>query len=135
MNRKPRNDSADHLPWSVTLRFGSVLLACVLLAMSVGATLTPQIANLCYLFGLNGIAFYFCLELAADYRTKKWRNDSSRFAEHRLSRRLDAESRAAQLNAHTLPTEQSTGRIESAIDSQADFAVYLGRQSQPTLSV
>lgn len=135
MKLSPRNDSADHLPWSVTLRFGSVLLACVLLAMSAGASLTPQISKLCYLFGLNGIAFYFCLELAADYRTKRWMSDSSRFAEQRLARRLHAEHRAAQINAHIQANENSTGNIENAIDSQADLAVYLGRQSQPTLSV
>ncbi|MFM9964612.1 MAG: hypothetical protein ACKV2Q_25695 [Planctomycetaceae bacterium] len=135
MNRKTRHDSADHLPWSVTLRFGSVLLGCVLLAMSAGATLTPQIAKLCYLFGLNGIAFYFCLELAADYRTKHWMDANSRFAEQRLAHRLHAENRVAQINAYLQAEENSTGKIESAIDSQADLAVYLGRPSQPTLSV
>lgn len=135
MNLSLRNEPADNLPWSVTLRFGNVLLACVLLALSAGASMTPQIANLCYLFGLSGMAFYFCLELVAEHRAGKCLRTNASSAEHRLSCRLRAENHAARLNAHVLSTEDTASNIESAMDSQADISAYLGAQTQPTLSV
>ncbi len=135
MNLSPRNDSVDHLPWSVMLRFGTVLLACVLLAMSAGASLTLPIANLCYLFGLSGMAFYFCLELAADYRAGSCQRANSSSAEQRLTRRVRAENSTAKLNSHVLSAEDSTDNIERAMDSHSDLAVFLGAQTQPTLSV
>ena len=135
MNLPSRNEPADNLPWSVTLRFGNVLLACVLLALSAGASLTPQIAKLCYLFGLSGMAFYFCLELAAEHRAGKWLRANASSAEQRLARRLSAENSTAKLNPHVLSQENSADNIERAMDSHSDLAVFLGAQTQPTLSV
>ena len=135
MNLPSRNEPADNLPWSVTLRFGNVLLACVLLALSAGASLTPQITNLCYLFGLSGMAFYFCLELAAEHRAGRSLRANASSAEHRLACRLRAENHAGRPNAHIQSKEDTAGNIESAMDSQADFSMYLGAQTQPTLSV
>ena len=135
MNLSPRNESADNLPWSVTLRFGNVLLACVLLALSAGESLTPQTANLCYLFGLSGMAFYFSLELAADYRAGKCLSENASSAERRLACRLHAETNTAKLNPHAQPREDYTDNIERAMDSHSDLAVFLGAQTQPTLSV
>ena len=135
MNLSPRNEATDNLPWSVTLRFGTVLLACVLLAMSAGASLTSQIANLCYLFGLSGMGFYFCLELVAEHRAGKWLRANSSSAEHRLTRRLHAENSSSKLNPHVLPQEKSADKIERATDSHSDLAVFLGARTQPTLSV
>lgn len=135
MNLPTRNEPAENLPWSVTLRFGNVLLACVLLALSAGASLTPQVANLCYLFGLTGMAFYFCLELAAEHRAGKWLRANAISAEQRLACRLRAENHSTKLNAHVLSTEDTVSNIESAMDSQADFSAFIGAQTQPTLSV
>ena len=135
MNLPSRNEPADNLPWSVTLRFGNVLLACVLLALSAGASLTPQIANLCYLFGLSGMAFYFCLELAAEHRAWKCLRANASSAEQRLASRLRAENSTAKLSPHVLSPEDSVDHIERAMDSHSDLAVFLGAQTQPTLSV
>lgn len=135
MNLSPRNEPADNLPWSVTLRFGNVLLACVLLALSAGSSLTPQVASLCYLFGLSGMAFYFCLELVAERRAGKWLRANSSSAEHRLACRLRAESHSAKQNAHCQPQADISGTIESAMDSQVELIVLLGTQTRPTLSV
>ena len=115
MNLSPRNEPADNLPWSVTLRFGNVLLACVLLALSAGASLTPQIANLCSLFGLCGMAFYFCLELAAEYRAGRCLRATASSAEQRLACRLRAETNTAKLNPHVLSQEDSTNNIELGV--------------------
>lgn len=135
MSQPSRNEAADNLPWSVTLRFGNVLLACVLLALSAGVPLTPQVAHLCHLFALSGMAFYFCLELAAERRAGKRLRANASSAERRRACRLRAENHAAKFNAHVLPVEDANGNIECAMDRKADFSAFLGAQTQPTLSV
>ncbi|MBC7815837.1 MAG: hypothetical protein IAG10_02940 [Planctomycetaceae bacterium] len=135
MKQFTRNNAADNLPWPVTMRFGNVLLSCVLLALSAGHSLPPHIAGLCYLFGLSGLAFYFCLELVANRRSQQRSQAASAVAAERLTRRLRAEKAVAVPDRDTTSAEHTTGDIESAMDSKADFDVYVGLQTQPTLSV
>ncbi len=135
MNVSPQNELGENVPWSVTLRFGNVLLACVLLALSAGASLTPQITKLCYLFGLSGMAFYFGLELVVEYRAGRCLRATASSAEPRLSCPLRAESSTTKLSSHVLSQEVSADNIERAMDSHSDLAVFLGAPTQPTLSV
>jgi len=136
MNLKTRTATKDDLPFAVTLRFGALLLACVLLALSGGHSLTTNIANVCYLFGLSGLAFYFCLEFTANQRIQSQANAARNSAEQRLSRRMRIETKAALLHQQeSAPQEPSAGSIESAMDSQADLDTFLGMPTQPTLSV
>lgn len=69
-----------------TFRFGIIILACILFGLGWGHSLTPQLAGVCQMFGLCGLAFYFCLELVAYYRDQS-RTALVRYsAERRLSR-------------------------------------------------
>lgn len=49
-------------------RFTIVLLACIVFSLGWGSLLAPNIAGVCRMFGLCGLAFYFALELVAYYR-------------------------------------------------------------------
>ena len=82
-----RNEASGNLPWSVTMRFGTVMVACVLLALSGGQSLTPRVALLCYLSGLVGMACYFCSELVADQHSCKQAAESCQANADRLARR------------------------------------------------
>lgn len=88
--------------WPVTLRFGSLLLACVLLALHWGRSLSEEVADLCELFGICGLAFYFALELVADQRaraaSKKQRTIG--LGDSRLEFRLQAEHKMARIVEH-----------------------------------
>ena len=117
------------------MRFGNVLLACVLLSFSGGNSLTPQMAQVCYLFGLLGLACYFSLELVSDQRERRSSHVSSHTAEVRLSRRLRAERNVSIQNNLGSMDEPCTGIVESAMDSKAELDVYLGPSTQSTLSV
>ena len=97
-----RNESDDSA-CNVMLRFGSMLLTCVLLALNWGANLPPEIASLCQTFGMCGMAFYFSLELVADQRARQARanrkvNPGS--GDQRLSEWIRAEEMAAQFTAN-----------------------------------
>ena len=83
----------------VVLRFGTLLLACVLLALNWGRALSQDVANMCQLFGVCGLAFYLSLELVADQRAKQETNTNMNFylGDHRLSQRLLAEQTMAQI--------------------------------------
>ena len=129
-----RNDIADNLPWPVTMRFGTVLLSCVLLAMSCGPELTAAMAKHCYLCGLSGMAFYFSLEFVAQQRAHLQARAAARSAEKRLSRRMQTQKRIEECHRDSSAAEVR-GDIESAMDSKADFETYVGLQTQPALSV
>ena len=135
MNRSTGNDIADNLPWPVTMRFGTVLLSCVLLALSCGPELTAAMAKHCYLCGLFGFACYFSLEFVAHQRCQAHARSASRSSERRLARRMRLEQAVAASQQASASHQQPTGEIESAMDSQADFDVFVGLQTQPTLSV
>lgn len=49
-------------------RFLIIVLACVLLGLGWGNSLDPSMAGICKMFGLCGLAFYFCLVLVAYQR-------------------------------------------------------------------
>ncbi len=129
-----RNDIAENLPWPVTMRFGTVLLSCVLLAMSCGPELTAAMAKHCYLCGLCGLAFYFSLEFVAQQRAHSQARAAARAAEKRLSRRMQTQKLIDEFHRDSAVAEV-LGDIESAMDSKADFETYVGLQTQPTLSV
>jgi CheY-like chemotaxis protein len=57
---------------SEVFRFAIVILACLLLGMGWGTSLTSELAGVCAMFGKCGLAFFFCLELVAYYRDR-WR--------------------------------------------------------------
>lgn len=85
-------------PMQVMLRFGTFLLACVLLALYWGRSLPHGVAEMCQLFGLCGLAFYFVLEAVADQRARKEECDSDTpycWADQRLSQRIRAEDKMA----------------------------------------
>lgn len=135
MNFISQNPDADNLTWSDTMRFGAMILACVLLAASVGQSLTPQMAQVCYLFGMTGQACCFCLELVADHRRRRHTKASLQVAENRLSNRLQAEHKMPPNTPYVNSEEPRTGNVESAMDSTADMSAYLGPISQASLSV
>jgi hypothetical protein len=93
------SEKSAHAPGQVTLRFGSLLLACLLLALNGGRSLSSDVANMCQFFGICGLAFYFSLELAAGQRAKQEMDTTTyfRLGDHRLSQRLRAEHLMAQI--------------------------------------
>lgn len=137
MNLSTRNGTADDLPWPVTMRFGTVLLSCNLLALSFGSELTVEMAKVCHLSGLVGMALYFSLELVAHHRARAHSNAVCRSSEQRLSCCLRDKSKLVTSHHEppSSPRESASGHIESAMDSKADFETYLGPNTQPTLSV
>lgn len=86
---------------NVMFRFISLLLSCVLLALNMGRSLSHEVANLCQLFGLCGMAFYFCLELVADQRARNELKAKTniRAGDQRLANRLQTEQAMAVLVA------------------------------------
>ena len=93
------HENSAYDPGQVMLRFGTLLLACVLLALNWGRSLSPDVANMCQLFGICGLAFYFSLEMVADQRAKQEMNTNTNFllGDHRLSQRLLGEHMMAQI--------------------------------------
>lgn len=92
-----RHKEPADAPFPVMFRFGTLLLACVLLALNGGHSLSQAVASLCQIFGLCGLAFYFCLELAADKRVRQETETDVNHREKRLSRRLYAETTMAKI--------------------------------------
>lgn len=135
MSVSSRSDESNSLSWSVTMRFGTVLMACVLLAASAGQSLTVDMANVCYSFGMLGLTSYFCLELVADQRGRRQVTRCSHDAERQLSRRLKREQRMAAQMQQVASAEHHSEKTESAMDSTADMNVYLGANSPPVLSL
>lgn len=92
-------------PEQVVLRFGTFLLACVLLALHWGRSLSQELADICQLIGLCGLAFYFALEAVADQRARQEQQkeqqdtnaDGFMLGDQRLSRRLSAEKKMASI--------------------------------------
>ena len=97
VERTDRNSESADAPFQVTLRFGTFLLACVLWAFQFRHDLPQMVANLCQLFGLCGLAFYFCLELAANQQAQQEVQPVVNFGDHRLSLRLHAETKMARI--------------------------------------
>lgn len=87
-------------PQQILLRLATFLLACVLLALHWGHSLSQEVADLCRFVGLNGLAFYFALELVADQRARKEQQDTKMsfvLGDQRLSHRLREEKRMATI--------------------------------------
>jgi hypothetical protein len=114
-------------------RFGTVLLSCNALSFSGGHFITAPVARLCYLLGLSGFAFYFVLELVADQYARWQQQSRQQSDETRLARRITIERPlAVPPNLHA---ESDSGCcIESAMDSHADLAVFVGPTGSPILS-
>lgn len=140
-----QHESGENVTWQAAFRFSIVIMAAALLGMSYGRSLTPDIASLCYVFGLNGLAFYFSLELVADQRAHRQATLLQRSAERKLSRRVWGDAKTALCHEEMKKqedvkkkgekkTEQKPLEIESAMDSTAGLEVYLGPTSQPVLS-
>lgn len=128
------NNDSENVTWQAAMRFSMVVLSSALFGMYYGQSLPPEIGQLCWSFALNGLAFYFSLELVADQRAHRRELRSRRTAEQSLSRRLQRERNVAA-HVATEKGEQRTGTLESAMDSTADLAMFLGPTSQPVLSV
>ena len=127
-------DDTEHMTWQAAVRFSMVVMSSLLFGMHYGQSLPAEFGELCRLFALSGLAFYFSLELVADQRAQKHTNLSQRVAEWKLSRRLRREDKMAALFEADKSREQPLGSVESAMDSHADLAMYLGPTAQPVLS-
>ncbi len=130
------NDT-ENMTWQAMMRFSMVVLSSLLFGMYCGQSVPPEIGELCRLFALSGMAFYFSLEMVADRRLHRRVLISQYLAERKLMRKLHCEDKLAAANkaaAANKVTEHPLGSVESAMDSSADLAVYLGRSSQPVLS-
>jgi hypothetical protein len=131
--RKWINDTGD-MTWQAAMRFSMVVMSALLFGMHYGQSLPPEIGELCRLFALSGLAFYFSLELVADQRAQRRANLARDTAERKLSRRLQRKDKLGTVAEAAKPSEQGSERIESAMDSSADLAVYTGATAQPVLS-
>lgn len=127
-------DGTENVSLQAALRFSTVMLAALLLGMNYGQSLTPEIAGLCHTFGWCGLAFYFSLELVADQRARRQATVLQRSVERKLSWRLRADAVMASYVEEEKSHGQSSGGIESAMDSCAGLDVYLGPIGQPVLS-
>lgn len=128
------NDSTENLPWQAAMRFSMVVMSSLLFGMHYGQSLPPEIGEVCRAFAISGLAFYFSLELVANQRIHQWARVSQQVAEQKLSRRVYSEDKAISYHKSAEPDEQHSGNVESAMDSCADLAVYLGPTAQPVLS-
>lgn len=135
------NDT-ENMTWQAMMRFSMVVMSSLLFGMYCGQSVPPEIGELCRLFALSGMAFYFSLEMVADRRIHRRVLVLQSVAERKLTRQLHCEDKLAAAtkatkaaaSKDTRAAEQSSGNVESAMDSTADLAVYLGRTSQPVLS-
>ena len=120
MPKEDRHQMSEPVAWPVAMRFGTVLLACVLLALKSGHSLPPFAANLCQLFGLCGLAFYFCLELVAYHRDQNRALLLRYSAERRLSREpFLGQDRVNGVAAKTVD-------VRAMAQSQATFSFPIG---------
>ena len=138
----------ENMTWQAMMRFSMVVLSSLLFGMYCGQSVPPEIGELCRLFALSGMAFYFSLEMVADRRTHRRVLVAQYLAERKLTRQLHCEDKlvsssktlkatapkTTNISEQSFGVEQSLGNVESAMDSTADLAVYLGRTSQPVLS-
>lgn len=104
--RSPQ-ESAQSLQ-QIFIRLTSFAIAFLMLAMSIGWPLSREIADACWIAGLNGIAFYFALELVADQRARQEQQSQlsteAGFAlgDQRLAHRLLEEQRLARIRESEL---------------------------------
>lgn len=70
-------------------RFGIMILACMLLSLGWGRSLDGPTAGICKMFGLCGLAFFFCLELVAYHRAESRRKVLRYSIEQRLAQQLE----------------------------------------------
>lgn len=109
-------ESAQSLQ-QILIRLTSFALAFLLLAISIGWPLSQQLADVCWIAGLNGIAFYFALELVADQRARQEQqallatNTGIDLGEQRLSYRLYEEQRLAKIREAELPKKARSQAI------------------------
>lgn len=71
-------------------RLGIVMLAAISLSLGWGNALDPGIAGICRMYGLCGLAFYFCLEYVAYGRDRQRAALMQWAAERRLAEQLEA---------------------------------------------
>lgn len=69
-------------------RFTIMLLATILLSLGVGSAIEPGVARTCKMFGLCGLAFYFCLEFVAYHRAQQRTSLMRCSAERRLAKQI-----------------------------------------------
>lgn len=92
-----------HSPQQILIRLTSFALAFLMLTLSIGWPLSREIAEVCWIAGLNGIAFYFALELVADQRARQElqtplsTNAGFALGDQRLAYRLFEEQRLAKI--------------------------------------
>lgn len=127
------NDT-ENMTWQAVMRFSMVVLSALLFGMYYGQSLPSEFSELCRSLALSGLAFYFSLELVADQRAHRRTLVWQCKAERALSSRLYREGRMAEFNQADKSVEQRSGSVESAMDSCADLAVFLGPTTQPVLS-
>ena len=97
MEHSVKHKESTDAPFQVTLRFGTFLLACLLWEFQGVHDLPPEVASLCQLFGLCGMAFYFCLEQSVNQLLRQRPEPSVNIGDLRLSFRLRAETNMARI--------------------------------------
>jgi CheY-like chemotaxis protein len=75
-------------------RFGIMALACILLSLGWGHSLDGPTAGICKMFGLCGLAFFFCLELVAYQRAQSRAKVLRCSVEQRLAQQIEGPSLA-----------------------------------------
>jgi hypothetical protein len=91
--------------------------------------------DVCYLFGLTGMACYFCLELVAEQRERRHNSLQCQNVEKRLSMHLRGKDSVSRNHQQPPKKQSDSGTVESAMDSSVDMEFFLPPVSQPTLSV
>lgn len=134
MKLSNRLNGTENITWQAAMRFSMVVLSALLFGMHFGQSLPPEFGELCRTWALCGLVFYFSLELVADQRAQRRTLVWQRTAERTLASRLYREDRMAEFNEGDKPREQPSGNVESAMDSCADFAAFLGPTNQAVLS-
>lgn len=86
--------ASAHSLQQILARLINFAIAFLLLALSIGWPLSQKTADVFWMLGLNGLAFYFAMELVADQRARQEQqalldtNERLALGDRRLSSRL-----------------------------------------------
>jgi CheY-like chemotaxis protein len=83
-------------------RLSIMVLACILFSLGWGHSLNGPTAGICKMFGLCGLAFFFCLELVAYQRAQARAKVLRCSVEHRLAQQLEGPNLAGIAKPQTL---------------------------------
>jgi CheY-like chemotaxis protein len=84
-------------------RLGIMVLACILFSLGWGHSLDGPTAGICKMFGLCGLAFFFCLELVAYQRAQSRAKVLRCSVEQRLAQQIGVPGPTSIAKPETLP--------------------------------